>query len=106
MAAAMREWTYPLHFIDFETSTVAIPFSRGRRPYETVAFQFSHHVMHADGRIEHRSQALLAQPGVFPNFAFVRALRDAHRLLAYWTKVAFACAAYAVFVGVVKTDIL
>lgn len=31
----------------------------------------------------------------------VRALRDAQNLRAYWTKVAFACAAYAVFVGVV-----
>lgn len=31
----------------------------------------------------------------------VRALRDEQRLRAYWTKVAFACAAYAVFVGVV-----
>lgn len=30
----------------------------------------------------------------------VRALRDEQRLRAYWTKVAFACAAYAVFVGV------
>lgn len=31
----------------------------------------------------------------------VRALRNEQRLRAYWTKVAFACAAYAVFVGVV-----
>lgn len=31
----------------------------------------------------------------------VRALRDEQRLRAYWTKVAFACAAYAVFVGAV-----
>jgi len=33
---------YPYHFIDFETSTVAIPFHKGMRPYEPVAFQFSH----------------------------------------------------------------
>ena len=72
-----QSWCHPYHLIDFETCTVALPFFAGMRPYESVAFQFSHHVMHADGRIEHRSQALLAQPGVFPNFAFVRALRDA-----------------------------
>jgi len=72
-----QSWYYPYHLIDFETCTVALPFFAGMRPYESVAFQFSHHVMHADGRIEHRSQALLAQPGVLPNFAFVRALREA-----------------------------
>jgi hypothetical protein len=40
-----QEWTYPLHFIDFETSMVAIPFHEGRKPYEQMAFQYSHHVM-------------------------------------------------------------
>lgn len=70
-------WRHPFHLIDFETCTVALPFFAGMRPYESVAFQFSHHVMHADGRIEHRSQHLVAEPGVFPNFEFVRALRDA-----------------------------
>ncbi|NBO39826.1 DUF2779 domain-containing protein, partial [bacterium] len=33
--------------------------------------------MHADGRIEHKTQALFARPGEFPNFEFVRALRKA-----------------------------
>ncbi|MFY9327695.1 MAG: hypothetical protein WAO76_06700, partial [Georgfuchsia sp.] len=32
---ACRKWSFPLHCIDFETSTVAIPFLKGRRPYET-----------------------------------------------------------------------
>lgn len=74
---ATRDWKYPLHFIDFETCAVAIPFGRGRRPYETVAFQFSHHVMHADGRIEHCDQFLEATPGVDPCVPFLRALRHA-----------------------------
>ena len=77
MRAAMQEWRYPLHFIDFETCAVAIPFGRGHRPYETVAFQFSHHVMHEDGRVEHRTQFLEATPGVDPCVHFLRALRDA-----------------------------
>jgi hypothetical protein len=77
MAAAMRTWRYPLHFIDFETCAVAIPFARGHRPYETVAFQFSHHVMHENGRVEHRTQFLEATPGVDPCVPFLRALRDA-----------------------------
>ena len=76
MAAVMREWRYPLHFIDFETCAVAIPFGRGHRPYETVAFQFSHHLMHEDGRVEHRTQFLETTPGVDPSVPFLRALRD------------------------------
>ncbi len=66
---------YPLHFIDFETSRTAIPFHVGRRPYEQVAFQFSHHVMTSDGKVTHAGQFLEAAPGVFPNYAFVRELR-------------------------------
>ncbi|OGB01385.1 MAG: hypothetical protein A3E25_14640 [Burkholderiales bacterium RIFCSPHIGHO2_12_FULL_69_20] len=77
LAAAMQSWRYPLHFIDFETCAVAIPFGRGHRPYETVAFQFSHHVMQEDGRVEHRSQFLEATPGVDPSVPFLRALRAA-----------------------------
>ncbi len=74
---ASASWTYPLHFIDFETSAVAIPFVKGRRPYETTAFQFSHHVMNSDGSVVHKTQWLNAEPGVDPNYAFARALMKA-----------------------------
>lgn len=73
--AEMRKWKYPLHFIDFETSAVAIPFNRGRRPYEGVAFQFSHHIMNQDGSIEHKGEYLNTKKGIFPNFDFIRALK-------------------------------
>lgn len=75
MRAEMATWRYPYHFIDFETSAVAIPFHEGMRPYEQVAFQYSHHVMHADGYVEHKGQFLLAEPGKFPNFEFARSLK-------------------------------
>ncbi|MBR9979278.1 MAG: DUF2779 domain-containing protein, partial [Bacteroidetes bacterium] len=68
-------WTYPLHFIDFETTMVAIPFNSGRRPYEEIAFQFSHHLLHEDGRVEHAGEYINVEPGVFPNYDFVRALK-------------------------------
>lgn len=77
MAAAMSTWTYPLHFIDFETTAVAIPFNKNRRPYEQVAFQYSHHVMYEDGTIEHKNQWLYDKVGAFPNFDFARALKAA-----------------------------
>ena len=69
-----RKWTYPFHFIDFETCTVALPFFKGMCPYEPIAFQFSHHIMHEDGRVEHKSQTLISEPGKFPNFDFIREL--------------------------------
>ena len=79
LAHQMRSWTYPLHLIDFETAAVALPFHAGRRPYEQVGFQFSHHVLEADGSLRHADQFLCDDPGVFPNYAFVRALREALR---------------------------
>ena len=77
MAASMREWRYPLNFIDFETCATALPFKAGRRPYEQTAFQLSHHVMDAEGNVVHRTQFLHAVPGECPNAAFVDALRTA-----------------------------
>jgi hypothetical protein len=75
LSGEMNSWTYPLHFIDFETSMAAIPFNKGRRPYEGIAFQFSHHIVRENGDIEHRGQYLNTEPGVFPNYDFVRKLK-------------------------------
>jgi hypothetical protein len=72
----MNSWKFPLHFIDFETSIVALPFTAGRRPYEQVAFQFSHHQMEADGTVRHVGQTIIDAAGVFPNFEFVRQLKS------------------------------
>jgi len=71
----LESFTYPLHFIDFETSMVAIPFFRGRRPYEQIAFQYSHHTIDADLKIEHKGQYICDKAGMFPNFEFVRHLK-------------------------------
>lgn len=79
LAAEMRNWVYPLHLIDFETASVALPFHAGRRPYEQVAFQFSHHTMQADGTLAHADDFLCVEPGEFPNYKFVRALRESVR---------------------------
>ncbi|WP_419211626.1 DUF2779 domain-containing protein [Maribacter sp. X9] len=73
----LEKWVFPLHFIDFETSMSALPFNKGLKPYEQVAFQFSHHIYHENGTIEHARQYINNTIGGFPNFKFVRALRDA-----------------------------
>ena len=52
----MDKWEYPLHMIDFETSAVALPFFKGMKPYETLAFQFSHHTIDEDWNIKHENQ--------------------------------------------------
>jgi hypothetical protein len=90
----MAKLKYPLHFIDFETSAVALPFYKGRRPYEQVAFQFSHHKleMNEDGsyKVTHADQYINVKKGFFPNFEFVRELKkalegDEGTIFRYWT---------------------
>ena len=73
----INSFKYPLHFIDFETSCVALPFNKGRKPYEQVGFQFSHHKYHKDGTIEHASEYINNKAGYFPNFEFSRELKKA-----------------------------
>lgn len=75
MKDRMKSFTYPLHFIDFETSMVAIPFYKGQRPYDQIAFQFSHHIMYENGRVEHAGEYIEVERGKFPNFDFVHHLK-------------------------------
>ncbi len=70
----MKQWIYPLHFIDFETSMVAIPFTNHRRPYDQIAFQFSCHTVDEAGHFKH-DEWISATPAYFPNFDFVRELK-------------------------------
>jgi Domain of unknown function(DUF2779) len=73
----MGKWEYPYHFIDMETTTPVLPFTTGKRPYDPLAFQFSHHILHEDGHLEHATEFLFCQPGQCPNVPFLRALADA-----------------------------
>ncbi len=71
----MENWTWPLHFIDFEAVAPAIPFHKGQRPYKKTPFQFSCHSVYEDGRCEHSAEWIEKRPGAFPCFDFVRALK-------------------------------
>jgi hypothetical protein len=71
----MESWMYPLHMIDFETSMPALPFHKGRHPYEGIAFQFSHHIVEKTGDVRHVGQFLSFEPGIYPNYEFVRQLK-------------------------------
>ena len=54
IAAQLRHLAYPLHFFDFEAISPAVPVYGGTAPYQQVPFQYSCHILHADGRLEHR----------------------------------------------------
>ena len=72
----ISKFEWPLHFIDFETTAPAIPFYKGYSSYQGVSFQFSHHVMHKGGRLEHKGQYLGPGLGTDPTYAFVDALYE------------------------------
>lgn len=66
---------YPLHFIDFECSRIAIPYYTGMHPYELAAFQWSVETIRTAGaQVDHAEW--LNTDEVFPNFEFARRLRD------------------------------
>lgn len=75
----MNTWSYPLHFIDFETSSPALPFTKDSHPYEGIAFQYSHHTVSLDPnggyKVEHKSQYINIDQGVNPNIDFIRSLK-------------------------------
>ena len=71
----MQTWKYPYHMIDFETAMAALPFHDGMKPYEAVAFQFSHHIIEEDGTVKHVGEFICADPGDYPNYKFARALK-------------------------------
>jgi hypothetical protein len=71
----LEQLQYPLHFIDFETSSVAVPYYIGMRPYELVAFQWSCHTIRERGApLEHAHWINVVD--AFPNFEFARALME------------------------------
>ena len=70
----LKEFTYPLHFIDFETSMTAIPYRKEQSPYQMIFFQYSHHILEEDGTIRHEGEFINLEPFKNPNIEAVRAL--------------------------------
>jgi hypothetical protein len=50
----LHKASYPLHFLDFETLQNAVPKLSHQRPYQQIPFQYSLHILHRDGQLEHR----------------------------------------------------
>jgi len=71
----LNSFKFPLHFIDFETTAVAVPYHAGMYPYEQVAFQWSCHKLEsADGPLLHSEW--INTEDAFPNFQFAESLMN------------------------------
>lgn len=75
LAEALESVQYPLHFIDFETSRLALPYHRGMRPYGQVAFQWSCHTLTERWADPIHSEWLNTEE-FWPNAEFAHSLRD------------------------------
>jgi len=75
LADELRDVEFPIHFLDFETIGPAIPRYEGTRPYQTIPFQWSDHVLHEDGTLEHPE--FLHHEDTDPREEFCRTLLEA-----------------------------
>jgi hypothetical protein len=78
---------HPIHFLDFETIGPAIPKYGGTRPYQTVPFQWSNHIMHKNGNIEHQEYLCLEDKDPREEFAetLLKALGEKGSIVVYTT---------------------
>jgi len=76
-AAAIRQFVkelnYPIYHLDYETFATAVPIFDGSRPYKHLVFQYSLHIEHQNGTIEHR-EFLADHKGEDPRIQFVKQL--------------------------------
>jgi hypothetical protein len=71
----LADCKYPLHFLDFEASRIAVPYHPGMHPYEQVAFQWSCHTILVPGaKLGHHEW--INVDNAYPNFDFARSLKQ------------------------------
>ena len=71
----LRAVEYPIHFLDFETVSPAIPRYAHTRPFQTIPFQWSDYLLHGDGTLEHREY--LCAEDKDPREEFIQTLLEA-----------------------------
>lgn len=49
-----KQAQYPINFLDFETFSNTVPKYEGQQPSTKIPFQYSLHILHEDGRLEHK----------------------------------------------------
>ncbi len=75
ISRTLRKLKFPVHFLDFETFAPALPLYSGTRPYQIIPFQWSDHVLNADGAVTHRE--FLHDERSDPRRPFAKQLLDA-----------------------------
>ena len=73
LAEILGRLKFPLHFIDFETTTPAVPYFPDTHPFDTVAFQWSCHTLRSPYLLPEHSE-WLSSSDTFPNFEFAKSL--------------------------------
>ena len=53
ISTELKQLTYPLYFLDFETFGPAVPRFDGQHPYEQYPFQYSCHILDAKQKLSH-----------------------------------------------------
>ena len=75
LKAELNGVDYPVHFLDFETIGTAVPRYAGTRPYQTIPFQWSDHILYENGKLAHREY--LCNEDKDPREEFTQTLLDA-----------------------------
>jgi hypothetical protein len=74
LKAELSAVRYPVHHLDFETFMPAIPKYPNTRPYQTIPFQWSNHIVSRDGDIRHKEY--LCRDSTDPREEFARRLLE------------------------------
>ena len=72
---ALGALEFPLYFFDYEAFTGAIPKFNGFGAYEQVPFQYSLHILHEDGTLEHR-EFLIKEPKKDVTLPLIKQMRE------------------------------
>jgi predicted RecB family nuclease len=73
--AVLGRLSFPIHFLDFETMQPALPLYPGTRTWQQVPFQWSDHILEADGMLRHCE--FIAEADGDPRPAFVASMLEA-----------------------------
>lgn len=71
----LDELAFPIYFFDYEGYSSAIPRFSGFGAYEQVPFQYSLHILHKDGEMEHK-EFLITEPAKDLTLPLIERMRE------------------------------
>lgn len=71
----LNKLVFPLYFFDYEGYSSAIPRFSGFGAYEQVPFQYSLHILHEDGEMEHK-EFLITEPAKDLTLPLIERMRE------------------------------